>query len=194
MTTDDWPDGTPRCTAKSSRTGQRCRQRPMAGGTVCRTHGGSAPQVRAAAERRLLARAVTAEAGALLAHEGLVQVDDPVLAIAHIAREAIALKDALGARVNALGERIRSTDDKGGEQLRSEVSLYERALDRTVKFLEVLARLGFEERVTRLREAELVLLAAGLRWFMVEQGLAGDPAAEERLTVMLERLDRGELT
>ncbi len=46
---------TPRrqCTAKAKGTGKRCRQRPIRGGTVCHKHGGSAPQVKAAAARRL---------------------------------------------------------------------------------------------------------------------------------------------
>lgn len=45
----------PRCTAHSSRTGQPCKQYPIAGATVCRTHGGAAPQVQAKAEERLKA-------------------------------------------------------------------------------------------------------------------------------------------
>lgn len=43
------------CTAHSTRTGERCRQRAIRGGSVCRTHGGSAPQVRQKAQERLLA-------------------------------------------------------------------------------------------------------------------------------------------
>jgi len=42
-----------RCTAKSSRTGNPCRQAPINGGTVCGTHGGRAPQVRRKAQERL---------------------------------------------------------------------------------------------------------------------------------------------
>lgn len=41
-----------RCTA-TARTGRRCRNRAILGATVCRMHGGSAPQVRRAAEERL---------------------------------------------------------------------------------------------------------------------------------------------
>ena len=41
------------CTAKSSRTGKPCKKLPIRGGYVCRTHGGSAPQVRQKANRRL---------------------------------------------------------------------------------------------------------------------------------------------
>jgi len=41
-----------KCTAHSSRTGLPCKHYAIKGGTVCRTHGGAAPQVkRKAAER-----------------------------------------------------------------------------------------------------------------------------------------------
>lgn len=43
-----------RCTATSTQSGERCKRAPILGGTVCATHGGSAPQVRDAAHRRLL--------------------------------------------------------------------------------------------------------------------------------------------
>ena len=42
-----------KCTAKSSRTGRPCQKPPIKGATVCRVHGGAAPQVKRAAERRL---------------------------------------------------------------------------------------------------------------------------------------------
>ena len=43
-----------RCTATANATGERCRRYAIAGGTVCPTHGGSAPQVKRAAAMRLL--------------------------------------------------------------------------------------------------------------------------------------------
>lgn len=46
-----------KCSAKSSRTGQPCGKWAVRGSNVCGTHGGSAPQVRAAARRRLQALA-----------------------------------------------------------------------------------------------------------------------------------------
>lgn len=42
-----------RCTAKAKSTGERCKRRPIIGGTVCKVHGGGAPQVKAAARARL---------------------------------------------------------------------------------------------------------------------------------------------
>ena len=41
------------CTAHSSRTGKPCQKAAIAGGTVCSTHGGRAPQVKEAARVRL---------------------------------------------------------------------------------------------------------------------------------------------
>jgi hypothetical protein len=41
------------CTARSGRSGQRCRKSAIRGGTVCATHGGSAPMVRLKARQRL---------------------------------------------------------------------------------------------------------------------------------------------
>jgi hypothetical protein len=47
--------GAPRCTATGKRNGQPCKNPAIAGGTVCRMHGGSAPHVKAKAQERLLA-------------------------------------------------------------------------------------------------------------------------------------------
>ena len=43
----------PRCTAHSSRTGQPCKRNAIKGGTVCPSHGGGAPQVKAKAAERI---------------------------------------------------------------------------------------------------------------------------------------------
>jgi hypothetical protein len=49
----DLEAGNGRCTARSKRSGQPCNNAAMLGGNVCRIHGGSAPQTRAKAQRRL---------------------------------------------------------------------------------------------------------------------------------------------
>jgi Rad3-related DNA helicase len=48
------PNGRRQCTAKSKRTGNRCRQWACTGTTVCRMHGGTTKQVKRAHQRRLL--------------------------------------------------------------------------------------------------------------------------------------------
>jgi hypothetical protein len=42
-----------RCTAKSTRSHQRCKKAAILGGTVCQTHGGGSPQVKRKAAERL---------------------------------------------------------------------------------------------------------------------------------------------
>ena len=42
------------CTATSKQSGERGRRAPIAGGTVCVVHGGSAPAAKMAAQRRLI--------------------------------------------------------------------------------------------------------------------------------------------
>jgi hypothetical protein len=114
-------------------------------------HGAGASQVRAKAQARQVASKVKAEAGAALAYEGLAGIDDPLEVLGRVAAEALAMKDALAARVNALTD-LRSP--VGVEQLRVEVALYERALDRSAKFLDLLARSDFRERQIELQQAQ----------------------------------------
>lgn len=59
-----------RCTAHTT-AGRPCRKAPIKGATVCATHGGSAPQVRAAAARRAATLEAHAEAERMLAAAGV---------------------------------------------------------------------------------------------------------------------------
>lgn len=135
----------------TARTGARCSNPPIQGATVCRMHGGSSPAVKAAAARRLEVAAVEADVRAVIASEGLEGVTDPLEALAKLATESLAMKTALAARVNAL-QGITTTSYLGVEGLKAEVALYERALDRTAKFLDLLTKSGFEERRLRIDE------------------------------------------
>src|ERR1700691_4851910 len=55
--TREWQPPRERCHART-RTGRQCKAKAIEGGFVCRVHGGSAPQVRLAARRRVLAELV----------------------------------------------------------------------------------------------------------------------------------------
>lgn len=60
-----------RCTARSSRTGERCKKARVTGATVCRSHGAGAPQVKAAAKHRAAVMEAHAEAERMVARAGV---------------------------------------------------------------------------------------------------------------------------
>lgn len=95
-----------RCTAASSRTGQPCRNRAIAGATVCRMHGGAAPQVRRAAERRLAeAQAAQAASEVYLRLAGQPPAD-PVAGIKALAARFHAIESDLFSRIAAEPEQL----------------------------------------------------------------------------------------
>lgn len=160
------PMACPRCgqpherCAAHNRAGGPCGLWPKRGQRVCGQHGGLSPGAEANARRRLAAAAAEADARAVLAHEGVTGVADPVEALARLASEADAFRGALARRVNAL-EQVRYMDDRGSEQLRGEVALYERAIDRTARLVESLAKLDLAGWAAR-REQERLELDRGL--------------------------------
>ncbi|MFF0862342.1 hypothetical protein ACFYUV_11360 [Nonomuraea sp. NPDC003560] len=87
-------------------------------------------------------------------------LEDPVGALLRLASEIAAFKEFVAGRVAELrANDWRFTDHKGAEQLRAELALYERALDRTARVLVEINRLGLEERA--LRNAERVTARQG---------------------------------
>jgi hypothetical protein len=104
-------------------------------------------------------------ARAELARLNLPAVDDPLSLLARLAAEVVAWKDAMAGQVNALTSlRYEAEGDGGGEQLRAEVALWERALDRCERVLVSMARLNIDERLAKISEerAALILRIFGL--------------------------------
>lgn len=151
MTASDLSDD-PQCTATSKRSQERCKRAPVPGSTVCPVHGGSAPQVRRAAEQRLAVRAVEADAAAALAAEGVALDGDPYALLEALAAETLVLKSGWAARVAALGPNVRYESAAGSEQIRAEVVMYERFIGKATKLLEILVRLGLDERRVEVQE------------------------------------------
>lgn len=164
-----------KCSGHSKRTGAPCGNSPMKGAPVCRMHGGATKQARAKARQR---RATDA-ANALLARLDVPAVDDPFAALAALAGQAIAFKDILADRVNQL-KQIRYRDSKGAEQLRSEVALWERALDRAERFVTSMAKLDIDNRLAKISEAQadIVLKAIETAFDVAEVAKDRRPAAK----------------
>lgn len=80
-----------RCTAKTS-AGKPCKRWAIVGGNVCPTHGGSAPQVREAARRRILS---TVERNLVTAQ---AMIDDPKIPAGVRARLLVDMLDRAGLK------------------------------------------------------------------------------------------------
>jgi hypothetical protein len=153
MTTNDRP----RCTAKNAR-GDRCGKAPIKGGTVCATHGGRAPQVKAAAEQRQLEQKADAEVRKLwVGLDAATPVKDPVGSLERLAGALEQAVDVVGAKVNELGHLAGGT---GLTQMRGEVVLLERLLGQLRQALDAMARLGIAERHVELEQERAQLVTA----------------------------------
>lgn len=141
-----------RCTSRKT-NGDPCSRRAISGGTVCPAHGGNAPQVR----RRAMENLLELDALKLVPDpEDREAITDPIGKLREVAEEISAMKDAIAVRVNKL-EHLRYTGglqyDESGElvgtgteQLRAEVAVYERAIDRLASILISMAKLDLDKR------------------------------------------------
>jgi len=149
---------TPSCGARKKQGEGTCQQTAgwgtdHPGFGRCKLHGGCTPDHRNAATEERARRE--------LARLNLPPVEDPLTELARIAAEVVAWKDAIGGKVNELTS-LRYEADQGGEQLRSEVALWERALDRCERFLTAMARLNIDERLARISEAQAAAVIAAI--------------------------------
>ncbi|MFJ6215014.1 hypothetical protein ACIQGZ_17010 [Streptomyces sp. NPDC092296] len=182
-----------RCTAHYSpnhptHPGERCRQNAMVGLRVCYSHGGANPKAKAAGRRRVAEAKMEAAVARALARLNVAPVDNPLEALAELAGQVVAFKDALADRVNALTE-IRYEDAKGAEQLRSEVALFERALDRCNTVLGTIARLDIDGRLARIEEEKVRVLMEAVQVGLASIGVVGEQA-EQVKQVMARKLRR----
>lgn len=164
MTDDpmDTPLGRPQCTATSKQSQERCKRRPAPGQSVCVMHGARSPQAVAAAEQRQ----VEAAADALVAElwPGLVDmapIKDPVDLLARTAGAIEHMAEVMGSRVNELHGKVAGGKDL--TQLRAEVVLLDRLLDKLLKAGDGMARLGIAERHVELEQQRVVMVTAAFR-------------------------------
>lgn len=155
----------------------------------CKLHGGSTPTHAAAAARQLLER----DARAALERLDVQPVGDPLRALQALAGEVLAWKDVLAgyvAELRALGYR----GGMAGEQIRAEVVLYERAMDRATAVLVAIARLNIDERLARVTEAQRLLVVRAVEAGLSAAGITGPAAIDAKRVVSraLRAIDAGE--
>lgn len=138
----------------------------------CKLHGGSTTAQTTQAVRRR----ADADARALLAELGAPAVEDPLAALLKLAGQVLAWQEATATLVNGLDE-VRYEGVSGAEQLRAEVALYERAMDRAVAVLAAIARLNIEERLARVTERQADAVIDAIDAALAAVGVTGRDAA-----------------
>lgn len=175
-----------RCKATSrtgKNTGKRCGRPATPGHLVCSLHGARSPQAIA----RVARDKAEAEIKATILKLGYQPVANPLEALRLLAGEIIAFKDVLRNKVNALEDQLRYKSEVDAEQIRGEVILYERALDRAAHVLGLIAKLNIDDRLAAIEEAKVTLIVdaveAGLDalGLPVEQQLAAKAEISGRL-------------
>jgi hypothetical protein len=102
------PDGQPILGPEGQIQRKPCGNRPIRGGTVCKYHGGNLPQVRAAAQRRLLAMVMPS----------LVRLNDLIHQDTHLATSLGAIRTVLE---RAGGEALGALKTKAEENTRPQI-------------------------------------------------------------------------
>lgn len=181
--------GTRRTCGRMTRQKKPCANPPVVGADVCRMHGGSAPQVKAKAQERVAQEKAERALGKLKEVLGPAEpVANPLQALSLIAGEAVRWKEIVAKRVAVLEEmRYKGMS---GEQVRAEIVLFERALDRCATVLGNIVRLNIDERLATITDQQGHKIA-GVITAVLDQLDLGDQAdrARELIAVELERLD-----
>ncbi|MEV5944231.1 hypothetical protein [Streptomyces sp. NPDC051994] len=112
----------------------------------------------------------------LLVGTGVAPVDNPLRALAELAGEMTVFKDALAGLVRKLDVDEIRYKGGAGEQIRAEVILYERALERTGQLLVNVARLNIDDRLAAIEEKQADAVIAAIEAALASVGVRGADA------------------
>lgn len=159
-----------RCRA-TNRAGQPCGLPPIRGGTVCRFHGGASPNARTAATRRLATAEAEREVSDAVDERGPLTVAEVYEELLRTATLAVEWRNRAEKRVEELKGEWAAGPHL--DQTRAEVALLERAMDRTARVCELIARLDLDTRMSRLNQQTgqqiAAVIAYALAVFPTEQ-------------------------
>lgn len=184
---------TARCAGKSrpDLAGKPCRAWAVQGATVCRMHGGASKQAKTKAKERLLEREVLSTAARLAGAGKAPTIDNALEALAKLAGEILSVKDLFRERLADLDGNSWRYSGQGAEQLRAEVALYERAMDRSVSVLGTISRLKIDERLARIQEEQGQAVVTVLSRVAARMGLdLDDPVIRAMVLEEIERAER----
>ncbi len=166
---------TRQCTATAKSTGRRCTHRPMRGQRVCRHHGGSAPQAKAAVERR----DERDEAERAVQTYGLprdIAPDEALLEEVHRTAGHVAYLGALVGDLDRRGLKQYATGESGAmfERPSVWVELYQKERAHLVQVCRAALAAGLAERQVQLAERQGELVGRLLRVAIEAMGASGE--------------------
>lgn len=188
------------CTARTSSTGARCRKAPVKGATVCAVHGGSAPQVQAAAARRV----ATAEAVALAHELGLPIQTTPERALLDALNQSAGVAAFYGGKVQQIVEgnprdlvwghtRTKTGGDDAGATYEAKPSvwlqLWNEERDRIIRISTAALRLEITEKQQLIAAEQARTFHAVVMATFAELGLTADQIQAGR-DILADRLRR----
>lgn len=175
------------CSAVGATTGKPCGFKELLPGTgTCFRHGASKDSVVLKAYRRgALAEVVRAvEDDNSRAGEVVVFQANPFTVLQETLTKVNDFQRLVESKLNSMAdaqEAWRFTDRAGTEQLRSEVGLYERALDRAVRAAVALSKLNIEERYAALSEKQASTILYVLNQTFLRMGLTEEDRDRARI-------------
>ena len=107
-------------------------------------------------------------------------VEDPFTELSKLAGQVVAFKDALAAKVNELQAIRYEAMGAGTEQLRAEVALYERAMDRCASVLGLIAKLDIDSRLARISDKQADAVIRAVDAALTKAGVTGPAAIDAR--------------
>lgn len=174
----------------TNRAGEPCGKGPVAGAEVCVDHGGRAPQVASAAQKRTATRQAMMDAKRavleLTDDELIERYGDP----AETLRWIMALSRAMAARLQVVladKDELTYYDEFGNIHIRGEVGAMLKAADLAGSHAERALRLGLDSRGLDIQEKQLAILDRALDTALVRAGLDADTQRNVR------RVLRGEI-
>lgn len=171
--TPEYHSGKKKCKARR-KSGKPCGNYPVHGHLVCRLHGAASPKAKARVARE---QAEAAAVSLLQRKLGRTVVGNPLEELQKLAGEVVAWKDILREQVDKLQQHYRYGTELS-EQIRGEVLLFERALDRCASVLGLIAKLNIDHRLAKIEEAKVTILLEAVTETLDEIGLP----VEEQLT------------
>jgi hypothetical protein len=150
-----YPD---RCTAIAKSTGEQCKRRPHPGTTKCVKHGSGAPQVRAAAKRRLALGQATAELDRL----GIPVEVDPSEAMLAMVHEAAGNVAFLRMRVAELEQGGRLTGNHDSDDVVSAIAEVPTSVETFC--VSVLVKVGIRKSGGAMRRPRRYAMKARTEW------------------------------